>query len=256
MVKLASPSWGPKTPPAFTHWTKNIWDSYPLKPSPDQEMSVRWASSTSPPVSSPFDFAAYGYGSCTAWATLLTYSARSVGIPARQVGTPCWNTGEFAGSARDNPNVTTCWHGGPDNKPGGIFLNNHNWVEYWSSEEQKWVFINDPPQNTNPDEGLCGTFSEEHGCDYSSLTGCTKATSGPSLAREDHPIFAISWTNQGAGIPEDGGEVIDVKNLRLTNGQEVSPLVWSPFLSSPLGEPLREVGLRVVNRTDFYRCKD
>ena len=53
----------------------------------------------------------------------------------------------------------------------------------------------------------------------------------------------------------EGGEILDVRNLQLSSGEHVSPLVWSPILTSPIGEPLKDVGLRIVNRTDFYRCK-
>ena len=53
-----------------------------------------------------------------------------------------------------------------------------------------------------------------------------------------------------------GDTVIDVADLTLTTGEHVSPLVWSPFLTSPAGDPLKDVGLRVVNRTDFYRCHE
>lgn len=37
------------------------------------QYKLRWSSSTSPPVISPFDFTAYGYGSCTAFAALHVY---------------------------------------------------------------------------------------------------------------------------------------------------------------------------------------
>jgi hypothetical protein len=75
--------------------------------------SLKWQSSTSPPVIAPLDFVAYGKGSCTAWATLLTYILRAVGIPARQVGTPCWNSVfqgiDYRSLATQNPNVSSCW---------------------------------------------------------------------------------------------------------------------------------------------------
>jgi transglutaminase-like putative cysteine protease len=107
--------------------------------------NLAWSSSTSPPVTDPFAFAAYGYASCSGWATFITYMARAVGIPARQVGTPCWNQPlggiDYSGLARDNPNVSLCWHGGigsPDGSVGGNYLNNHNWVEYWDSQQATW----------------------------------------------------------------------------------------------------------------------
>ena len=40
-------------------------------PPPGADYQLHWSSSTNPPVVAPLDFVAYGYGSCTAWATLL-----------------------------------------------------------------------------------------------------------------------------------------------------------------------------------------
>merc|ERR1719345_255070 len=115
------------------NWTRYTWAAFP-KSHMDKGNSYElgpFASGSAPPVVAPFDFAAYGYGSCTAWATFLTSALKAVGVPARQVGSPCWNIGEFAGSATDNPNVSLCWSGGSPSSPGGKNLNNHNWVEYW-----------------------------------------------------------------------------------------------------------------------------
>ncbi len=109
------------------------------------DYNIQWSSSTSPPIIDPFSFVAYGYGSCSGWATIVTYMAKAVGIPARQVGTPCWNQAygsmDYSGLAIDNPNVSICWNGGigsPDHTVGGIYLNNHNWVEYWDTDSNKW----------------------------------------------------------------------------------------------------------------------
>jgi len=69
-------------------------------------------------------------------------------------------------------------------------------------------------------------------------------------------IFAASWTlgeEQDDGI--DGGPVVDAQNLKLSDGTEVSPLVWSPGFSSPLGGAMKNVGLRMINRTATYRCR-
>lgn len=255
MRALITPTWHPATPNTFLNWTAHSWDDYPgIK---ETTYFAQWSSSTNPPVVSPFTFLAYGYGSCTAFATMLTYIARSVGVPARQAGTPCWNTGEFAGLALDNPtNVSYCWNGGNATSKGGKFLNNHNWVEYWDDQEERWEFINVPPTSLEPDSQLCD-FSVEHGCDWSETTGCKKATSGPSRAMRDHEIFAATWT-----LPDeydrkmDGGPIVDSANLQLSNGEQVSPLVWSPRLASPLGVALHGTGLRFINRTDHYRCKE
>ena len=68
---------------------------------------------------------------------------------------------------------------------------------------------------------------------------------------QDHEILSVTWS-----LPRDDPEAFSVAGKLLTDGSTaLTPLVWSPVLASPLGQPLRDVGLRVVNRTRFYRCK-
>lgn len=249
MNHLITPAWSPKQAPAVANWSSFVWDSYPAQ---NMGPVLQWASSTNPPVISPNDFTTYGYGSCTAWATLITYVARSVGIPARQVGTPCWNGGQFAGLAKDNANVTQCWHGQAGGSSGGGYLYNHNWVEYWNDQTREWVFINVPPEDPTPNSGLC-SFSYETGCDYNPVTGCDNATLlGKTM--QDHEIFAPTWTLSGE-IDEtlEGGPLVDAQSLKLSDGSSVSPLVWSPGFVSPLGTPMKNIGLRMINRTATYR---
>ena len=62
------------------------------------------------PDQSPYESAEAGYASCTGLSILLIDACRSVGIPARMVGTPEWTT-----------------------QPG-----NHTWVEVWDRE---WQFV-------------------------------------------------------------------------------------------------------------------
>ena len=72
-------------PNVILDWPQNVWEAHPS--AKDQsDYTIEWSSSTSPPVINPFAFTAYGYASCSGWATFVTYVARSVGIPARQVG--------------------------------------------------------------------------------------------------------------------------------------------------------------------------
>jgi len=140
-----------------------------------------------------------------------------------------------------------------------------------------WSIVNVPPSTKVPNDGLCGTFNESEGCGFDPQAPagheCDSVNGGPGAAMRDHEIFAVTWADPSdepgqplgeasatvalAGAPSrvEGGPVIDVKHLRLSNGQPGSPLVWSPSLSSPLGKPLRNVGLRLVNRTEAYRCK-
>ena len=64
-------------PNVFTEWTRHYWAASPRQSTDGEAYSVRWGSSSSPPVIAPFDMLAYGYGSCSAWSTILT----CVGLP-------------------------------------------------------------------------------------------------------------------------------------------------------------------------------
>eukprot|EP00658_Telonema_sp_P-2_P054525 TRINITY_DN4337_c0_g1_i2.p1 TRINITY_DN4337_c0_g1~~TRINITY_DN4337_c0_g1_i2.p1 ORF type:complete len:302 (-),score=44.74 TRINITY_DN4337_c0_g1_i2:303-1208(-) len=209
-------------PYAFQDWSGREWASAPPSP-PTASYSIRWSSSTSPPVIDPLSFVAYGYGSCTAWATFITYLARAVGVPTRQAGTPCWNGGDFKGLAVDNSNVSLCWHGGlgsKDGTVGGKWLYNHNWVEYWDNQNNRWVYQNVPPGTATPNAGLCSSFSYTHGCNYDNVTHCDRIDAGPGAAMRDHEIFSPTWSlaNDPYGNQYDGGGVVDVAGLALSNG--------------------------------------
>ncbi len=278
-------------PNVFTDWESHYWPSSPVQPpsrraeggAGEKARPLAWGSSSTPPVSSVFDFVAYGYGSCTAWSTLLAYTARAVGIPARQAGTPCWNSiymgVDFRGLAASNPNVSLCWRGGSDARGHGAgWLNNHQWVEYFdpalppspddagagggaAEAGGAWAYVNVPPQTKAADAGLpdCDDFGAGHGCGYNASAApgeeCDGVVGGPGAAMRDHEIFAVSWSEPSGDAAAEGGPVIDAAALTLSDGSAPSVLVWSPSLSSPLGTPLRSVGLRLVNRTGAYRCR-
>lgn len=227
------------------NWTAHTWPGFSgLSPLNSYDLGPFAASST-PPVLAPFDFVAYGYASCTGWAKFLASALKAVGVPAREVGSPCWNTAEFSGSATSNPNVSMCWKGGLPNKPGGRNLNDHTWVEYWDNEASDWHFVDVSTSSVSENTWFCGTFTD--GCECSSNAG---------KASQDHEVLAPTWSPRGDDPGQNGGPVLDVAlDLALSSGEAVSPLVWSPRLRSPLGQPLKDVGLRVVNRTAFYACK-
>ena len=92
--------------------------------------------------------------------------------------------------------------------------------------------------------------------------------SGPGAAMRDHEIMAITWSLPEADDDDaahgrrlspidEGGPVLSVAGKSLTDGHTpLTPLVWAPQRTSPLGDKaMRDVGLRVVNRTEYYRCK-
>ena len=209
--------------------------------------TLKWHTGTSPPVIAPFDFIATGYGSCSAWSSTLVYTCRALGIPARVVGSGCWNTGNFKGLATENKNLSLCWNGGHEGAEGpvgGPYLWNHNWVEIWDNTINEWSFVNAPPGSKTPNVGWqCTGFDREKGC----------SGGAASYAMLDHPVFAFTW-NKKDELKEEGGEIVLGSEFKLTDGTPASPLVWSPHLSSALGVPVSHA-LRMVNRTDFYRNK-
>lgn len=132
-----------------------------------------------------------------------------------------------------------------------------NWVEFWDDTARDWVTINVPPTTSVPNEGgPCANWSSTHGCDYSPDVGCSGVTGGPAAAMQDHEIFSYTWSAAGPDSGFDGGEILDAADMKLSNGENVSPLVWSSYLTSPIGEPVSSTGLRVVNRTARYRCRE
>lgn len=227
------------------NWTAFSWPDFNGKATADNRYLLGpFALGSAPPVVAPTDFLAYGYGSCTAWSKFLVSALKAVGVPAREVGSPCWNTGEFSGLASANPNVSACWQAGANGESGGKYLNNHNWVEYWDNQGKDWHFLDVATSSSAEKSWFCGNFTQ--GCACGSPAG---------RAMQDHDILAPTWSLPGEDPEAHGGPVLDVATgLRLSTGQAVSPLVWSPRLTSPLGISLKDVGLRMVNRTAFYRC--
>ena len=59
-------------PNVFLNWTGHYWPSSPQQPRGGDGYQIKWSSSTSPPIVAPLDFVAYGYASCSGWATLVS----------------------------------------------------------------------------------------------------------------------------------------------------------------------------------------
>lgn len=77
-----------------------------------KELKVVYSTKRKKPDQSPYESMEQGMASCTGLSILLVNACRSVGIPARVVGTPAWTT-----------------------KNG-----NHNWVEIYTPSDNKWHF--------------------------------------------------------------------------------------------------------------------
>lgn len=80
------------------------------------------------PCQSPYESIAAGYASCTGLSILLANACRSVGVPARVVGTPAWTV--------------------PEGDVNGNHAGNHTWVEIWNG---CWRFLG-ASENTALDE--------------------------------------------------------------------------------------------------------
>ena len=87
------------------------------------QSSIVFRSEQTPLIYDPMSTMAYGYASCTGISLLLIDALRTVGVPARLVGTPAWH-----GVVKDG---------------------NHNWVEVWlgpgagkaNAGDDYWSFI-------------------------------------------------------------------------------------------------------------------
>ena len=168
---LRGPNLKPGEQPRLMNWTAHAWPGYSGWAANRYELGP-FVSGSTPPVVSPADFALYGYGSCTAWAKFLASALKAVGVPAREVGAPCWNTGTFRGLAAENPGVADCWAGGPPGGPsGGAYLHNHNWVEYWDNVARAWRFLDVAVSSASESTWFCGSYSDSAGCRCDSPAG-------------------------------------------------------------------------------------
>jgi len=80
-----------------------IWDMF----------GIKYSAGQTPQTMSVYETLAAKNASCTGLSIFLVSACRAVGVPARVVGTPEWNTPE-----------------------GG----NHNWVEVYDTEKDTWLF--------------------------------------------------------------------------------------------------------------------
>ena len=72
-----------------------------------------------PLIYDPMSVILFGYGSCTGISITYADALRTLGIPARLVGTPAWHGRQADG--------------------------NHNWVEVWLGPQRGWCFIEGAP---------------------------------------------------------------------------------------------------------------
>lgn len=112
-----------------------------------------------------------GYASCTGLSILAVAALRSVGIPARMVGTPQWNT-----------------------KAGG----NHDWIEVWMGPDNWKFFDADPRQNPISFNEVWFVPSPANHAIKGNLYGISTPVWNNNIADSD---FNITWRTPGEEMP-------------------------------------------------------
>ena len=82
---------------------QHLWNAFP------GHESIYFHSGQTPLIFDPMSVIVFGYASCTGLAILLVSALRTVGIPARVVGTPAWN----ANPDKGNHNWVEVYHHSP-----------------------------------------------------------------------------------------------------------------------------------------------
>ena len=132
--------------------------------------AVVFKSEQTPLIYDPLSTILFGYASCTGISLAYVDSLRTLGVPARLVGTPAW-------------------HGKPSD-------GNHNWVEVWLSEEEGWRFIEGAPAGagetfSNPcDKWFCNPahFPKVNGTDE----GATKVFA-TTYSKVGSTVYPMAW---------------------------------------------------------------
>ena len=131
---------------------------------PKDTDNIIFKSSQTPLIYDPMSTMLFGYASCTGISILYIDALRTLGIPARLVGTPAWN--------------------------GNVENGNHNWVEVWLGNDESggWKFIEGLPAG-----GPSETF--ENPCDK---WFCTAAHFGGD---QDTNVFAARYSESEISYP-------------------------------------------------------
>uniref|UniRef100_A0A7S3QL17 Transglutaminase-like domain-containing protein n=1 Tax=Dunaliella tertiolecta TaxID=3047 RepID=A0A7S3QL17_DUNTE len=163
-----------------------IWKIWGITFQPDQ----------TPEIMSPFQVIEAGYASCTGLSIFLVNACRSVGIPARVVGTPSWKARE--GSMHDTAKRVSGY--GQFMRLDNHHFNNHNWVEVWDGTS--WSFCGALEAN---EKGLNRTWffpqpakSQIPGDKYHAIYAATFAP-----AAQAYPlVWDKSWSQPGIDVTQ------------------------------------------------------
>ncbi|KAL7576271.1 hypothetical protein ACA910_018097 [Epithemia clementina (nom. ined.)] len=172
----------------------NLWSIL----APADQNVIYFKSQSTPLIFDPMSILAFGYASCTGTSILLVNALRTLGVPARLVGTAAWNQQRSKG--------------------------NHNWVEVWVNDDDnydddddgrihdtttngRWYFV-EPSLSTDPNtaatvvDDLTRDPCQRWFCHRSQFTGHESNTTLVYAARLEpaaHSTFyplAWEWTNQ------------------------------------------------------------
>lgn len=132
--------------------------------------TITFVSGQTPRLFDPMSVLVYGYASCTGISLLFVNALRTVGIPARLVGTPAWHAGAEG---------------------------NHNWVEVWDVTSNAWIFLEGSPNQTQVqtmDDGPC----ERWFCAASYWKNGTRAF---AVSLEGPTFFPMAWERSNEDVP-------------------------------------------------------
>jgi hypothetical protein len=138
---------------------------------PQGQDALNFVSGSTPLIFDPMSILVFGYASCTGFSILFVNALRSVGVPARVVGTPAWQ------QQRE--------HG------------NHNWVEVWLDGEWRFLEPSLPPRtfvdslddNVDPCQRWFCTADRF-------ANGTTKVYAARSETSDTFYRMAWEWNNQ------------------------------------------------------------
>merc|ERR1712070_249815 len=151
----------------------HLWSA--LRP----ENPIVFRSEQTPLIYDPMSTMIFGYASCTGVSILYVDALRSVGVPARLVGTPAW-------------------HGVVDD-------GNHNWVEVWLGSEAPgpagadgWTFLEGSP--AGPGESL-DNHCDKWFCNPSHFDGRTKVFAAQFDRHSNATVYPMAWDLANKDIP-------------------------------------------------------
>lgn len=126
-----------------------------------------------PLIYDPMSTMEYGYASCTGISILYVDALRTVGVPARVVGTPAWN--------------------------GVVANGNHNWVEVWMGVEEGWKFIEGQP--AGPGENFDNP-KDKWFCTAEKFQG-TQVFAARWSWNQQRTVYPMQWDVSNHHIPGD-----------------------------------------------------